>query len=59
LQSLDKSIQGQVNKLEELCAKEEKEHKSRIVGMDDDTKVIHSFIEAWIFKPEHKFPSCS
>ncbi|CAB4026513.1 exocyst complex component 5, partial, partial [Paramuricea clavata] len=38
LQSLDKSIQGQVNKLEELCAKEEKEHKSRIVGMDDDTK---------------------
>ena len=42
LQSLDKSIQGQVNKLEELCAKEEKEHKSRIVEMEDDTKVCHT-----------------
>ena len=39
LQSLDKSIQGQVNKLEELCAKEEKEHKGRIVEMEDNTKV--------------------
>ena len=44
LQSLDKSIQGQVNKLEELCAKEEKEHKSRIVEMEDDTKVCHTVI---------------
>lgn len=38
LQTLDKTIQGQVNKLEELCSKEEKEHKNRIIHMEDNTK---------------------
>ncbi|XP_046852595.1 exocyst complex component 5-like [Xenia sp. Carnegie-2017] len=46
LELLDKSIQGQVNKLEELCTKEEKEHKGRIVSLEDEikraTKIFHT-----------------
>ena len=49
LQTLDKTIQGQVNKLEELCCKEEKEHKTRIIQMEDNTKVLYKIYFCFFF----------
>lgn len=55
LVALDEKMQGRINKLEELCIREQEEHKQRAVDLESTYKVCDCRFPLSLRSPQHQF----